>query len=663
MKKDNNNSCQSESSFRFSFLSKMKSGFKKSRKKTLGKIGLFLIFGMMVMNVSFQRECIPNNQSEINSINLKTNILSTVKAAEGDAWYAGGMFTALGKLYDDVTDAVVEKAAEDAGRAATASTNWALNGVDKLVKKLVKTMGEFIDTVLKQEFFNALVRDNTSVYKGWTAVRDILNMFFMLLLLFSAFATIFQVEKYHLKKMIVMLIVMALLVNFSFPISRFIVDFSNSAMYFILDSAFGDSQSSTAKMADIFNYGAVVQKTSSTSIPNTMTSQLMTLIFDFILLVSFIAIWINLLIRILAFMILIILSPAGFTFAFFPGTKDIADKWWSALFKYSFLGPVMAFFLYLAMLIFANTNSSSVISKLSFTGTVIIYMVPIVFLWMGLVISLQFGGEYGSNFAMGLARKTRDKINGYGKNAFEYGKGAVWGTTKAVGRGADMVSGYKFSGAMGGLKAVKNSWDEAYKKGSERKQTQAAAYLGVPGANEKAVQDTRKKWKDAGGVDEDEMKKIDKNGTKAEKMALALERAENVGFDKDSSEAMKQYQEGLNILGGNKVYKKLFEKNVTKKNIDLEIQAKISEETKTKGNLSDNDLSKIASDSFKKLDANNWKDQNIERILKLNEVIKNDVIKNAGKRVIDSYSDSARNKMTSEMNGEKYAQGAGKLWA
>lgn len=38
------------------------------------------------------------------------------------------------------------------------------------------------------------------VYEIWTMVRDLLNMAFIMMLLFSAFATIFQVDKYHIKK-------------------------------------------------------------------------------------------------------------------------------------------------------------------------------------------------------------------------------------------------------------------------------------------------------------------------------------------------------------------------------------------------------------------------------------------------------------------------------
>ena len=78
------------------------------------------------------------------------------------------------------------------------------------------------------------VIDNDVIYSTWAMVRDTLNIAFILVLLFSAFSTVFQVDKYSYKKLLLTLVLMALLVNFSYPIARFIIDFSNSMMYYLL---------------------------------------------------------------------------------------------------------------------------------------------------------------------------------------------------------------------------------------------------------------------------------------------------------------------------------------------------------------------------------------------------------------------------------------------
>ena len=107
-------------------------------------------------------------------------------------------------------------------------------GILNLVHLLVLLSALIFDKVVGPDLFDTLLRNNGSVYVAWAMVRDFLNLFFMLALLFSAFSTIFQVEKYHLRKIIILLVVMALLVNFSYPITLFVIDLSNSAMYFFI---------------------------------------------------------------------------------------------------------------------------------------------------------------------------------------------------------------------------------------------------------------------------------------------------------------------------------------------------------------------------------------------------------------------------------------------
>ncbi|NLC30601.1 MAG: type IV secretion system protein, partial [Candidatus Moranbacteria bacterium] len=377
--------------------------------------------------------------------------------------------------------------------------------------------------------------------------------------------------------------------------------------------------------------------------------------------ITLFAIGLNLLIRILAFVILLILAPVGFAFAFFPDTKGIANSWWSALLKYAFMGPIMVFFLYLAMSIFKwkgmPNNALNQIGEGAPSLEYFKFLIPIVFLWMGLIISQKFGGS-GAGVAMNMAKKTGNKIKGYGQTL-------AWGGTKMIGRGVDMGSGYRISGGIGGLKSKWDSWGDNYKSKSERKKTKAADFLGVKGANEKLVQESRKKWKEAGGISDSEMARIDsKKGTKAEKMALALERSENKGFDKDPDKAFSQYQEGLKNLEGNKVYKDLFEKNVKKKNIDLLIRTKYEEEkTKLGRSLTSDETKNIAKTEFNKLSPLEWKDQNIERINFTNTKFGNLGVGIAAGEVISAYDNSARNKLMAEIGGEKYAQGkTGGLW-
>ena len=426
-------------------------------------------------------------------------------------------------------------------------------------------------------------------------------------------------------------------------------------MYFLIDATFSDNfQSKSAKIIDFTNFAKALTANYSTG--SEVKTLILAVILNFLIFITLFAIGLNLLIRILAFVILLILAPVGFAFAFFPDTKGIANSWWGALLKYAFMGPIMVFFLYLAMSIFKwkgmPNNALNQIGEGAPSLEYFKFLIPIVFLWMGLIISQKFGGS-GAGVAMNMAKKTGNKIKGYGQTL-------AWGGTKMIGRGVDMGSGYRISGGIGELKSKWDSWGDNYKSKSERKKTEAADFLGVKGANEKLVQESRKKWKEAGGISDSEMARIDsKKGTKAEKMALALERAENKGFDKDPAKAATQYREALNALKDNKVYKDLFDSNIRKKNIDLVINEEIVRTGATGAAVFD-----IAEREFAKLNSNDWKEQNIERIVSTAAMPGNSRIIAGATDVINGYSTSAKARLSSEMRKDKYGQGqkAG-LWA
>ncbi len=66
--------------------------------------------------------------------------------------------------------------------------------------------------------------------KGWTVTRDFANIFFILILLFIALSLVLDIEVGHAnpKKMLVSVITIAILINFSFFMTEVIIDVSNS---------------------------------------------------------------------------------------------------------------------------------------------------------------------------------------------------------------------------------------------------------------------------------------------------------------------------------------------------------------------------------------------------------------------------------------------------
>ncbi|MBI2020994.1 hypothetical protein HYS99_00585 [Candidatus Giovannonibacteria bacterium] len=69
--------------------------------------------------------------------------------------------------------------------------------------------------------------NNEAVTAAWTIIRNFANIWFIFLLLFVAIATILRVQRYQAKEMVLWIIIMAILINFSLPITKIIIDVSN----------------------------------------------------------------------------------------------------------------------------------------------------------------------------------------------------------------------------------------------------------------------------------------------------------------------------------------------------------------------------------------------------------------------------------------------------
>jgi len=82
--------------------------------------------------------------------------------------------------------------------------------------------------------------DSAAVQTGWSVVRDICNMFFVLILLVIAFGTILRLQNYRMNRLLGKLIIMIVLVNFSKMIAGFFIDISQVvSMTFV--NAFADT--------------------------------------------------------------------------------------------------------------------------------------------------------------------------------------------------------------------------------------------------------------------------------------------------------------------------------------------------------------------------------------------------------------------------------------
>lgn len=239
------------------------------------------------------------------------------------------------------------------------------------------------------------ILSSNAIYGGWTLVRDALNVSFIMFLLFSAFATVFQIDKYSYKKTLLTIVIMALLVNFSFPISRFVIDVSNMMMFYLADTLnIGSTKADEiVKFADV----AGLPKILKSSVGANTTALLAAIVFVFIFAVTILTISILFLIRTIALAILIIFSSLAFVGAAIPPLSSYASDWWKKLFNYSFFGPIMLFMMYIASSLMTEISKSVPLdmAKIATNDTVApeniatlsFFAIPIVILWMGLGIA------------------------------------------------------------------------------------------------------------------------------------------------------------------------------------------------------------------------------------------------------------------------------------
>ncbi len=337
----------------------------------------------------------------------------------------------------------------------------------------------FVGIMIELAKFNTFI-GMPMVATGWGLARDIANMFFIVVLLIIAFSTVLKISSYHYQKTLTKLLIMAILVNFSKLIAGFLIDFFQVIMLTFVngfkDVAGGNlaqgfgiyemlSQGVGSPDASGFQEGLVVA---------AALAVVMILVADMVILVMIaVLMW-----RIAMLWVLVIISPLAYlSYAFMP---KYWSQWWQMFFQHLISGPVIAFFLWLALLTMQQgeidtyfklnetkegtgelqSQMDDIIPSAVNQSVLLNYMVVMALLLGGLTISqkvaAQSGGAVG-NFAQ--------RVQKVGTRAALMGTGGYF-----VKRGMDKVQ--KFNQMRGNIRADKDT-------------QQAAALMGLYGGLKK----------------------------------------------------------------------------------------------------------------------------------------------------------------------------------
>lgn len=175
------------------------------------------------------------------------------------------------------------------------------------------------------------------VTASFNMVRQWVNMFFILILVFIGLATILRIQSYQLQKTLPSLIIMALLVNFSGVFVGFIVDMSNLVAHFFLERARGDWSS----VAATFNPQG--------SYPEKLGIQIASIIYYVVALLIYFVLILVFALRTMLLWTLTVLAPLAFASYILPATKNkIWDEWLKQLIAWSIFAIPVTFFMFLA---------------------------------------------------------------------------------------------------------------------------------------------------------------------------------------------------------------------------------------------------------------------------------------------------------------------------
>ncbi len=362
-----------------------------------------------------------------------------------------------------------------------------------------------------------------AVEKGWVIVRDLSNMFFIVVLLIIAFGTILKLENYRYNRLLARLIVMAVLVNFSKFIAGFFIDFAQVIMLTFVnawrDAAAGNITYALGlqDIVGLADTGPLNLNTASVDAGAVLTAVALGLILVVIAVIVMTIIAIVLLLRILALWFLIVLSPLAYLLRTYPSTEKYAGRWWQEFGRYVVVGPVVGFLLWLTLAIMSQPSSFSsdvflkvkpktsettgigqrpsgetgpsaditaTITKIGQSERLLSYMMGIMLLVGTLVITKELGVAGGQ-----LAGQWADKIKGFATKAATVGgatmafgvpglAAATLGKPAAKLAGKGIAAGAKGLGnaaidrlqvALGGIPLRPSAWVEGFKKASARR--------------------------------------------------------------------------------------------------------------------------------------------------------------------------------------------------
>lgn len=344
---------------------------------------------------------------------------------------------------------------------------------------LLTTSAQILDSTAALTLSSKLFSASSFVADGWRLTRDLSNMFFIFILLYIAISMVLGLDTgVNPKKMLISVVVIALMINFSMLITKVVIDTSNSlALLFynqitVKSKVTGKDAEVAPEMAAITANSGVKQQKVSESLaqgfnphifqsaeffenlktPTEPTVSQMKMIFVLLMVGSMFCVAayaffissLSFIGRLIMLMVSIIFAPVAFITYIIPSLKGKEgfgwSSWWSTLFSTAFAAPIYFFFI-LLISILAKSPMVSVTasgdSMITLITLFISFMILIVLLLKATAYAKKASGELGAKIS-GLGASALTLAGGYALGAAT--GGVAMGAQQTVGRLGKRIS-------------------------------------------------------------------------------------------------------------------------------------------------------------------------------------------------------------------------------
>lgn len=336
-----------------------------------------------------------------------------------------------------------------------------------------------------------------TMFKVWSAFRDLANVFFVVIFLVIIFANTLSIgiSSYAIKKMLPRLVIAAILVQFSFFITQFAIDVGNILGEGIpllipgdLDSAGGATGVHKAVSTLVGAGGLVLTAGIITALE--FWPLLLPIVIG--LAMSLLSVIFTLVFRRVLINILIILAPLAFVAWILPNTEKLFKLWWTNLVRVILMYPMIILLITMAAITKDTVQASSGMAQIIalLIPTIAFFMIPATFKAAGSLMGKVSGAVQsrtsgykkrleGSKWKKGLQEDRQERLSARESNretpGFGMDKDGQFGFRKASGYVAGAAKGRIF-GAKSPSNRYRYERDQAAAAETQKKQIEAANF-------------------------------------------------------------------------------------------------------------------------------------------------------------------------------------------